>query len=160
MKRRWHFIGVALIALTLIGTMTAYGGRGHGHGGHKFHHGHGGFPFRMLKALDLTAEQQKQIDTIKETHHEVFAAVWKEKRSVLHEVADQMLAAGPVTADSFANQADRIAALEARMFKEQMAVAVQVRNLLTPEQLAKAAKLVAEKRARWAEKKNAPQTEQ
>jgi P pilus assembly/Cpx signaling pathway, periplasmic inhibitor/zinc-resistance associated protein len=159
-KRRWHFIGVALIALTLIGAMAAYGHRGHGHGGHKFGHGHGGFPFRILRSLDLSEEQRAQIKTINEAHREAFAALWKEKRSVLNEVTDKMLAAGTVTPDTFASQADRLAALEARMFKEHMAVAVQVRNLLTPEQLSQAAKLVAEKRARWQERKNAPEAEQ
>jgi Spy/CpxP family protein refolding chaperone len=62
-----------------------------------------------------------------------------------------------VTAADFARQAERAAQLEAQLFQEKLAAGLEVRQVLTPDQRAKAAEVIAEKRARWAERGRQPE---
>jgi Spy/CpxP family protein refolding chaperone len=160
MKTRWHLIGVGLIALSLVGAMTAYGRSGFGHGGHRFGYGGVGFPPPVLRALNLTAEQQTQIQTITEARRETLEKLRKEMWSAQNEVTNKLLASGDLRTEDFTNQAEHISALEAQLFKEQLAVGLEVRKVLTQDQLAQAAEIIAQKRARWAERKGSPKTEQ
>lgn len=163
MKIRWSLIGGMLVALSLLSAFAVYGRPGFGPGKYSHGPGGGGFPFRVLTSLTLTAEQQAQIDAIRAAHRDKMRALWGELAALRTEVTDKLLAPGEVAVVDFAQQAERVAQLEAQLFHAQLAVSLEVRKVLTPDQLTKAAEIVAEKRARWAErrrhfeeKKNAP----
>jgi Spy/CpxP family protein refolding chaperone len=160
MTTRWQRVGIGLIALSLVGAMTAYGWADFGHRGHRFRSGGAGFPFQVLKGLDLTAEQQTQIQTIKNAHQETFMALGKELHAINDEVTNKFLASGDVTTENFTSQTERIATLEAQLFKERLAVGLEVRKILTPDQLTQAAELIAKRRALRAERESSLQTQQ
>jgi Spy/CpxP family protein refolding chaperone len=157
MKSRWHLIGVALITLSLFGALTAYG---HGRRGHHFGHEGAGFPFRVLKDLDLTTEQQTQIDGIWKTHRETIRPLWSELRTIRTDITNKLLSPGEVTAADFTQQTERVAQLEAQLFRERLAAGVEVRNVLTPDQLTKAAEIMAKKQALRAEQKDRMKADQ
>lgn len=157
MKTRGYIVGVAFITLSLLGALTVYGDPGGRRGEHHFRHGGGGFPFRVLRALDLTDEQQKQVQAITESRKEIMRNLRKELYTINREVTDKLLASGEVTTESFANTPERIATLEAQLYKERLAMAVEVRNVLTADQLTKAAEIMAEKRERRAKWKKSSQ---
>lgn len=157
MKTRWNLIGVALITFSLLGAFTAYGRHGDGPGKH--HHGRegAGFPFKILKALDLTDEQQKQVDAVWESRRETMKTLRGELRTTHREIMDKLLAPGEVTAADLAPQTERATQLEAQLFNERLALGLDIRQVLTPEQIAKAGEIIAEKRARHAERKESAQ---
>lgn len=157
MRTRWSLIGVTLIALSLPGAFAAYGRPGFGPEKHHQGHGGAGFPFRVLKSLTLTPEQQTQIDAIRAAHRDKMRTLWGELSALRTEVTDKLLAPGEVTAADFARQAERAAQLEAQLFQEKLAAGLDVRQVLTPDQRAKAAEVIAEKRARWAERGRQPE---
>lgn len=160
MKTRRNLFGIGLVVLGLVATLTAYGWAGFGHGGHRFGHGGDGFPFHMLKALNLTTEQETQVQAIRQAHQENFKTIWQDLRSAKNAVTTKLLTPGEVTTTGISGDADHIAALTAQLVKERLAVGVEVRNILKPEQLAKAAELVAKKKALREEWKNSLKNEQ
>jgi Spy/CpxP family protein refolding chaperone len=146
-----NLIGVGVLAVGLLGMSAVYGQAGPG----RHHHGMGGgagLSFKTLKALDLTNEQQTQIDAIRESHRETMKTLWSELRTIHTDITNKLLASGDVTAADFTEQSERAAQLGAQLFSERLAVGLEIRNVLTPEQLAKAAEVVAEKRTRRAER--------
>jgi Spy/CpxP family protein refolding chaperone len=152
-------MGVAFITLSLLGALTVYGDPGGWRGGRHFGHGGGGFPFRVLRALDLTDAQQQQVDAITKAREETLGNIHKELYTVNNEVTDKLLASGEVTTDSFTSAAERVAALEGQLYKERLAMAVEVRKVLTADQLAKAGEIMAKKRALRDEWKKSSQPE-
>jgi Spy/CpxP family protein refolding chaperone len=156
---RWrNLIGVGVLAVGLLGMSAVYGQAGPG----RHHHGMGGagLSFKTLKALDLTNEQQAQIDAIRESHRETTKTLWSELRTIHTDITNKLLASGDVTAADFTEQRERATQLGAQLFSERLAVGLEIRNVLTPEQLAKAAEVVAEKRARHAERRKSAKDNQ
>ncbi|MCS6925330.1 MAG: Spy/CpxP family protein refolding chaperone [Candidatus Binatia bacterium] len=160
MNTRWTLVGIALAVLSLSGALVAAGWAGFGPKRHPHGPGGIGFPFRVLESLSLTSEQQAQIDAIRAAHRDKVKAVWRELAALRAEVTDKLLAPSEVTAADFAPQVERAAQLEAQLFQEGLAAGLEVRKVLTPEQLAKAAEIVAERRARWAERRRSHKAEQ
>jgi hypothetical protein len=99
------------------------------------------------------------VDAITKAREETVRNLRKELYTVNNEVTDKLLASGEVTTDSFTSAVDRVAALEAQLYKERLAMAIEVRNVLTADQLAKAAEIMAKKRDRRAEWKKSSQSE-
>jgi len=160
MKTLRNLVGVGLVVFSLMAALTAYGWAGHGHGGHRFGHGGEGFPFRMLKALNLTADQEAQVQAIRQAHEQNFKTLWQDLRSAKNTITTKLLTPGEITTEGLSGDTDRIAALTAQLVKERLAVGVEVRNILTPDQLARAAELVAKKKALREEWKNSLKNEQ
>lgn len=155
MKPR-DLIGTGLIALSLLGAMTAYGqpsprqGEGRGVVGVRG----AGFPTYVLKGVDLTTEQQTQIQAIGEAHQQTGVKLQNELRSANDAVVKKFLTPVDLTAESFAGDAQRIAELEAQLLKERLTIGIKVRKVLTPDQLAKAAEIVAKQQERRAQQGN------
>lgn len=160
MRTRSMLLGISLAVLSLSVALGAAGGAGFGPKRHHRGPGGVGFPFQVLESLALTSEQQTQIDTIRTAYRDNTRALWKEFAALRAAVTDKLLAPGEVTAADFTQQAEQVARLEAQLFQEGLAAGLAVRKVLTPEQLAKVAELVAEKRARWAERRRSPTAEQ
>jgi Spy/CpxP family protein refolding chaperone len=160
MKTRGYIVGVAFITLSLLGALTVYGGPGGRRSGQHFEQGGSGFPFRVLHTLELTDEQQKQIQTITESHKEKMRELRKELRAINSEVMDKLFTSEKVTIDSFASASERVAALEAQLYKERLAMSIEVHDVLTAEQLTKAAESIAKKKALRAEKKKSSPSEE
>jgi protein CpxP len=122
----------AVCALASTGALAHPGGEGHGDW-------HGGEGMEMLHSLNLTGAQREQA-------HRIEHAAWAQARPVMeqmHAVHDQlataMLAPGSVTADTLAPLVTQEEQLRAQMDTMRLNTALQIRALLTPDQLTQAA---------------------
>ena len=90
----------------------------------------------MLKALDLTAEQQKKVDAIHEKQARQMVQAQADLRIAEMDMQQLMRAETPDKAKIDA-QIDKLSQLRAGMQKSRTATMLEVRALLTPEQLKK-----------------------
>lgn len=95
----------------------------------------------VLKGVDLTDEQEKQVHEIMAAHRATFRTLFSELQTAHKDVADKLFATGDVHAEDLTVQMQRVAQLREQLMQEGLKVALEVRGLLTPEQLAKAAEL-------------------
>jgi Spy/CpxP family protein refolding chaperone len=155
MKRR-NLVGMGLIALSLLGAMTAYGRPNARESGDRFGVGvrGTGFPLYVLKGVNLTTEQQTQVQAIREAHQQTGMKLQTELRSANDAVVKKFLTAGDLTTESFTGDTQRITELEAQLLKERIAIGVKVRKVLTADQLAKAAEIIAKQQERRAQQES------
>jgi Spy/CpxP family protein refolding chaperone len=90
----------------------------------------------MLKALDLTAEQQKKVTAIHEKQARLMVQAQADTRIAAMDLQQLMRAETPDKAKIEA-QIDKLALMRAGMQKSRAATMLEVRALLTPEQLKK-----------------------
>jgi Spy/CpxP family protein refolding chaperone len=148
-KSRRVWIGLVVLSLW---AATAYAqprfGMGHGHM-------MGDAPGMMLplvlRGVDLTDEQEKQVHEIREAHRARFRSLFSELRAAQEEMADKLLAPGEMRAEDLTAQMQRVAQLRQQLMQEGLKVALEVRGVLTPAQLAKAAEIKERMRALYSE---------
>jgi Spy/CpxP family protein refolding chaperone len=101
----------------------------------------------VLRAVDLTDVQEKQIHAIMQAHRGTFRTLFGELRAAQEDVTDKLFAAGNVRAEDLTSQVQRVAQLREQLLQEGLKVALEVRAVLSPEQLAKAAEVKDRMRA-------------
>ena len=101
---------------------------------------------RLLNALELTQEQQAQIVEIKGRFREILRTLWAPYISLRIEIADKLLGPGSLTEEDFASQITQISELRAQRYEEGIKFALEIRDLLTQEQLMKASEIRARMR--------------
>jgi len=135
---------VGIVALSLWAT-TVYGQPRHGMGLMGSGHLMGDGPEMMLplvlKGVDLTAEQEQHVRDIIKAHRATLRTLFREVQSTHKDVVDKLLLPGDVQADAFAAQMHQMAQLRQQLMQEGLKVALEVRGVLTPQQLAKAAEI-------------------
>jgi Spy/CpxP family protein refolding chaperone len=94
---------------------------------------------RLLSALNLTPEQAAKIEVIKKTLGEAQKAYLRDVIPLRTEVADKLFGPNAVREADVARQITKIADLREKILREGARLAVEVRNVLRPDQLAKAA---------------------
>lgn len=130
-------LGVGIVLLGLV-SAPAYG---------QYHRGHMGrgamglLSPRLLQAVGVTDEQQEQIQEIIDAQRESSRTIRSQYRKIRAEMSNKLFAPGEVTADSFAEQVKQLNTLGDQLVQQRIAVALKIRGLLTPDQLAKAAEL-------------------
>ncbi len=140
MKSGW---GVVLAAVLAIGIWTATaagqhpGGVGPS-GGSPWHR-----EFRMtlpllVKGVSLTEAQQAQVKQIVASHRPQFQGLLSQLRTAHEQLAEKLYAPGPVKAEDLAPLKEQIGQLRGQLAQEGLQVALEIRGVLTPEQLAKA----------------------
>lgn len=138
MKSRW---GVVLAAVLAIGIWTApaSGKRPGGAEMYGAYGGHGDMMLRvLLRGVALTEAQQAQVKQIVANHRPQFEGLVSQLRSAREQLADKLYASGPVKAEDLAPLMQQIAQLRGQLSQEGLQVALEIRGVLTPEQLAKA----------------------
>jgi len=107
--------------------------------------GHGGWqrgsfmsPF-MLRSLGLTDAQRGQVRQIVMNHRSRFQELNRELRDARTQLNDRLLAPAAVQAADVAPLTQRISQLREQLSAESLQVALEIRNILTPDQIAKAA---------------------
>lgn len=153
MNSRRIFVGLALLVFSLLTVFTVYAGQGFGGRHHRGHHG-GGFPFGVLKELDLTDQQQTQIESIIKAHRETVAPLKKEMHDIHTNVIAKLVGPGTVTASDFTAENERAAKLHTQMLPTHIALGLEIRNVLTDAQRARAAELIAQKQVERAERRH------
>ena len=152
--RKSSIVLVGLIALSLWAA-TVYGqhrfGRGPmGPGGMM---GDGpGMMFPMLfKKMDPTPEQEAQVRKIMDDHRGAFRTLFEQLQAAHEGMADKLFTLGEVKDEDLAPQVQRISDLRKQLMQEGLKVTLEMRGVLTPEQLAKAAELKKRMQALHAE---------
>ena len=141
---------IGIVALSLWAA-TVYGQPRHGGGPMGPGHRMGDIPGMMLplvlRGVDLTEAQEQQVHAITQAHRATFRALFGELRGAQEDMADKLFAPGDVRAEDLTSQIQRVAQLREQLMQEGLKVALEVRAVLTPQQLAKAAELKERMRA-------------
>lgn len=95
----------------------------------------------LLRGLDLTDEQKTQIRTIMANNRGKLRPLFQQLRAAHEEVANKLLAPGDVSRSDVLPQLQQMEQLRGQLMEEGLAVMLEVRKVLTPEQLTKAAQL-------------------
>jgi Spy/CpxP family protein refolding chaperone len=102
----------------------------------EWHHG-GGMEF--LHGLNLSDAQKAQLKEIHEATWKTMKPIMQQMRSIHEQMVNQMLAAGTVTADQLTPLVQQEEALRTQMDSAHLNEALQLRGILTSDQLAQAA---------------------
>jgi len=100
------------------------------------------FPLRMImRGVGLSDAQQAQVRQIVASHRPRFQELRSQLRTTTQQLTDKLYGPGPVTADDLAGLRQQIAATRDQLGQEALQTALEIRNVLTPDQLAKAAQI-------------------
>jgi Spy/CpxP family protein refolding chaperone len=94
---------------------------------------------RLLNALNLTPEQKAKMELSKDAFREAQRAYLGEVRVLRKEVGDKLFGPNPVREADVAAQITKIADLREKLLRDGFRIALEVRQVLRPDQLAKAA---------------------
>lgn len=99
-------------------------------------------PF-LIRSANLTPEQETKVRTILSAHRTTTRNALEQLRRAQDELADKLLAAGPVQSADLQPQLQQIGQLREQLLQDSAQIALEVRAVLTPEQLAKAGQVKA-----------------
>ena len=94
----------------------------------------------MIRSANLTSEQQTRVRTILSTHRTATRPLVEQLRQAQQELGGKLLAPGPLQAADIQPQLARINQLREQLAQDSAQTALEVRAVLTPEQLARVAK--------------------
>jgi Spy/CpxP family protein refolding chaperone len=134
---------VAVMCLVLLGgwTVPLWAQHHWGKGG-RFGGGGPGLlsPF-LLRKLNLSDTQRASLQQIMDTHKANLQALFQQMRTAHQAIADKFYGPDAVAVEDFGAQTEQINTARQALLKEGLTVAIAIRNLLTPAQLAQAAQL-------------------
>jgi Spy/CpxP family protein refolding chaperone len=94
---------------------------------------------RMLHALDLSADQKQQVQDILTAHRTRVGPPLANEKAARKVIADKLLSSPAIAQQDLDSLVQQESETHAALVRERLAVAGEVRNLLTPAQLQKAA---------------------
>ena len=95
----------------------------------------------LLRSANLTPEQEAKVRETLTARRAASRALIDQLRQAQRELADRVFAPGNLEEADLAPQLQRIASLREQLVQENARVALEVRAILTPEQLARAAQV-------------------
>jgi len=95
----------------------------------------------MLRSAELTPDQQAKVREVIAAHRATTRAIVQQLHQAQAELADKLFATGALQEADLAAPLQHIGQLRAQLLQASARVALEVRTLLTPEQLAKAAQV-------------------
>jgi hypothetical protein len=95
----------------------------------------------ILRGVNLTFDQDLRIQEIMIAHRPTFQRLNKQLQVAHKEMADKLFAAGDVRPDDLTSLAQRISQLRGQQFQEGLKIMLEIRAVLTQEQLVKAAEI-------------------
>ncbi|HZP39997.1 MAG TPA: Spy/CpxP family protein refolding chaperone [Candidatus Binatia bacterium] len=128
-----------ILAAAAFGVAVATGSSALAHGGGPHHS-----PFRILRGLDLTSDQQQKIHDLVSADRPTLARLRANVRAARKALAAKLLAPGAVTDADLDALAERASDARAALVRERLKLELAVRNVLTPDQLGRAATVHAE----------------
>lgn len=93
----------------------------------------------MIRSANLTPEQQAKVHEILSTHRATTRPIVEQLRQAQQELGAKLLAPGPLQPADLQPQLGRIGQLRDQLAQDGAQAALDVRAVLTPEQLARAA---------------------
>ncbi|MFZ0889489.1 MAG: periplasmic heavy metal sensor [Candidatus Binataceae bacterium] len=95
----------------------------------------------VLRHADLTTEQQTHVRQIMDANFAQAQPLMKQLDAVHDQIADKLMSTGPVEASDIAPLQQQEAKIHQQLDQQVLSTTLQIRALLTPDQLAKAAEL-------------------
>ncbi|MGE0681201.1 MAG: Spy/CpxP family protein refolding chaperone [Candidatus Binatia bacterium] len=95
----------------------------------------------MIKGVGLTNEQNEQVKSLLATRRKTLRSLFKQLRTANEELANQLFVPEDVSEDSLKPTVQKITRLREQLLQEGLRTVLAVRQVLTPEQRAKAARL-------------------
>jgi len=95
----------------------------------------------LLKGVDLTNEQKIRVKELMFTQRKNLRTLFQQLQTAQEEMTDKLFAPGEVTVEDLTPQVQRINQLREQLMRDGLNAMLEVRKVLTPEQLAKAAQL-------------------
>lgn len=142
MEKLWNIVGAGLIVLGLSAVTVYAQERPHLPGVTGWMpYGAGSMLPMILRGVNLTLEQDLRIQEIMLAHRPTFRRLNKELQAAHKEIADKLFAPGEVRADDLAIHVQRIVLLRSQLLKEGLKVMLEIREVLTHEQLARASQI-------------------
>jgi Spy/CpxP family protein refolding chaperone len=142
-RRTAALAAVILVAVLATGALPGFAQMRHERGGGGWSR-EGGMALPLLiRAANLTPEQDGKVRTILANHRAVTRNTVEQLRRAQDELADKLLAAGPVQSADLQPLLKQIASLREQLLQDSAQIALEVRAALTPEQLAKAGQVRA-----------------
>jgi Spy/CpxP family protein refolding chaperone len=92
----------------------------------------------LIRAAKLTPEQDEKVRAILTNHRTVSRNTVEQLRRAQDELADKLLGAAPVQVADLQPLLKQIAALREQLLRDSAQIALEVRSVLTPEQLERA----------------------
>lgn len=135
--KRLVMLSVLTLAFSVWGG-DAFANEPAGWGG--WGHGPSMSPF-VLRSLGLSDAQRAQVRQIIANHRSQFQTLRQQLREAREQLAEKILAPGTVQPDDLNATIQRIGELRDQLSREALQVALEIRGVLTPDQLAKAAEV-------------------
>jgi len=133
-----RYLAAAIIAAVCIAPAT-------GHAEPFGHFGHGGpmpMPLMMvLRHANLTADQKAKVHQIMESNMTQARPLMKELHGIDEQISDKLLSTTPVSNADLEPLQKRESQIHQQLDQQMLASALQIRNLLTPDQLSRVADL-------------------
>ncbi len=119
--------------LAAAGPLAAHemGGRGYGP------HGHGYLGF--LQGVTLSDVQKTQMHSIIHANMQQMKSTFQQLRALHEQIGGELASANAVSPATLASQQQQAETLQSQLDQSELASALQVRQLLSPEQLSQAA---------------------
>ncbi len=95
----------------------------------------------LLRGANLTADQKAQVKQIMANHRATFQNLFSQLRALQDQISGKLFSTAAVSESDVAPQLQQVTALRSQLAEEGLRVALEIRNILTPDQLAKAAQL-------------------
>ena len=95
----------------------------------------------LLRGANLTADQKSQVQQIMTTHRGGFRDLFSQLRAAQDQMANKLFSTERLQEADLAPQVQQIAQLRNQLAEEGLKVVLEIRGVLTPEQLAKASQL-------------------
>ena len=111
---------------------------------------HGPMPFgddpglmlpMLLQGVGLNDDQKKQVRDLLKADHATLYALFEQLRTANQALADKLVSTGPVTDQDLQPLVDQVMSVRRDIVNHGLKVVLQVRALLSPDQLAKAAEV-------------------
>jgi Spy/CpxP family protein refolding chaperone len=97
----------------------------------------------LLQGVGLSDDQQKQVRDILKANHQALFANFEQLRTANQALADKLVSTDPVTEQDLQPLVDQVMRARQDIVTQGLKVVLQVRALLSPEQLARAAAVKA-----------------
>ncbi len=153
-KKYISAVGVVLFVVGLW-NLPLYGQSRPGfHGRNEMAGGPGMMLPLLLRGAGLTADQKTQVRQIMANHRSSFRDLFSQLRAAQEQVSNEFLSAGGVQESDLAPQVQQISALRSQLAEENLKLALEIRGILTPEQLARVAQLKQQMDALRAQRKS------
>lgn len=95
----------------------------------------------LLKGIGLTGEQKQHVRTIFMTHRDSLETLFRDLQAANTALTKMLFAAEEIGPADVAPYAERVSQLRQQLLQEGLQVVLEVRQVLTPEQRAKATRL-------------------